>query len=228
LINKHWVGEDENLSDESDSDDSIVEELKEYYLGQKLEAKWKDGEYYYGEINKIYKNGNYGFTYTDGSKDKHRSIDVSLMRERTPIVDWNISDISDGISESDSEESEEQSNQEVLVEGKKYYWLALKDFLDSQLGDCKYFLNGKRTNHTESFHNICNMYCPKGSNISMKMYIMKKQFAALHWNNNKLYNNEEIEDNIEWKFALLNEFLKKKKIKKIKLFWNDNVNSIDL
>lgn len=48
------------------------EEEKVWTLGQLLEAKWTDGEYYYGKISKVYKNGKYAFEYTDGSKDKHR------------------------------------------------------------------------------------------------------------------------------------------------------------
>jgi hypothetical protein len=49
-----------------------VEVEKVWKVGQQLEAKWTDGEYYYGEVSKVYKNGNYGFKYTDGSKDLHR------------------------------------------------------------------------------------------------------------------------------------------------------------
>jgi len=51
-----------------------VEEVRVWKLGEQLEAKWTDGAYYYGVITKVFKNGNYGFAYTDGSKDKHRYI----------------------------------------------------------------------------------------------------------------------------------------------------------
>ena len=99
----------------------------------------------------------------------------------------------------------------IEVGSKKYYWLALKEYLESELGDCKYFLHGKRTNHTESFHNICNIYCPKGSNISTKIYVMKKQFAALHWNSNKSMQSGEEESNSQWKHDLLAKYLSRQK-----------------
>jgi hypothetical protein len=146
-----------------------------------------------------------------------RSIPGHLIRERTPIVSWDKNDVPDGLSDSEeeSEEEEESSEEEMQVEvgSKRYYWLALKEFLESQLGDCKYFLHGKRTNHTESFHNICNIYCPKGSNISTKMYIMKKQFAALHWNWNKAMQSGgvEVEMSVPWKEELLAKYLARKK-----------------
>lgn len=207
------------------------EEERVWKFGEKLEAKWTDGEYYYGEISRVYKNGNYGFKYTDGSKDHHRyvsylfpissfsffvltsrSLEGHLIRERTPIVSWDESDIADGLSEDEDSMSEEEEVPEVLSGSKKYYWLAVREFLESQVGDCKYFLNGKRTNHTESFHNVCNLYCPKGSNISTKTYIMKKQFAALHWTENKQAQQQiEGELRLSWKVELLEKYLALKK-----------------
>jgi hypothetical protein len=138
-----------------------------------------------------------------------------LIRERTPIVDWDHSDISDDLAESEDDgedDSDESDADEVVAEGKKYYWLAIRAYLESELGDCKYFLNGKRTNHTESFHNVCNLYCPKGSNISMKIYVMKKQMAGLHWTYNKYSQqlDEELMD-VDWKVKLLALYLNRKK-----------------
>jgi len=119
-----------------------------------------------------------------------------------------ISDDLTASDESDDEDSEESDAAEVIIESKAYYWLAIRQFLESQAGDCSFFLNGKRTNHTESFHNVCNLYCPKGSNISTKIYVMKKQFAALHWGENKLAQLD-LDDGIglPWKVELLKAFL---------------------
>jgi hypothetical protein len=112
----------------------------------------------------------------------------------------------------ESEESEDSGADEVVVGGKKYYWLAIREYLESELGDCKYFLHGKRTNHTESFHNVSNLYCPKGSNISMKTYIMKKQMAGLHWTYNKYWQQMDEESmNVDWKVKLLDLYLTRKK-----------------
>jgi hypothetical protein len=49
-------------------------EEKVWKVGQLLEAKWTDGEYYYGEVKKVWNNGKYSFKYTDGSKDIHRYV----------------------------------------------------------------------------------------------------------------------------------------------------------
>jgi hypothetical protein len=82
-INKLWDGKDEELEEESESEVSEIESSESeeiaWTVSQKLEAKWTDGEYYYGEITRVYKNGSYGFAYTDGSKDKHRYIFFAFL-----------------------------------------------------------------------------------------------------------------------------------------------------
>jgi hypothetical protein len=62
-----------------------------------------------------------------------------------------------------------------------YYREALNEFLVSQMTNYQYFLNGTKTSYTESFHNVCNLYYPKGLYMSFAQYKMRKEFAALHW-----------------------------------------------
>ena len=49
-------------------------------------------------------------------------------------------------------------------------------------GDAQYFMNGLQTSCTESFHNVCNVYCPKGFHWNFKIYSCRKNIAALAWN----------------------------------------------
>lgn len=164
--------------------ESLVE--SKWSVGQLLEAKWKDGEYYYGKVVKIYNNGNYKFDYDDG--EKWLSVADNQIRERTPIVPFGESDVSEEDEGDDSEEeaSEESEIEEVGdvhvdVECRKYNEDALKSFLVQESKHYEYFLNGTTTSYGESFHSICNLYYPKGSTVALQTYIMKKCFAGFHW-----------------------------------------------
>ena len=77
----------------------------------------------------------------------------------------------------------------------------LTEFLTSQLKNCKHFLYGKRNGHIESFHNVCNIYYQKGTVMDFGQYIMRKQFAALHWNMNK--QNQSGDRTEQWQRELL-------------------------
>ena len=61
-------------------------EEKVWKVGQLLEAKWTDGEYYYGEVKKVWNNGKYSFKYTDGSKDIPRYVIYSTPPPPPPSV----------------------------------------------------------------------------------------------------------------------------------------------
>lgn len=71
--------------------------------------------------------------------------------------------------------------------------------------DCEFFVNNQRTFGNESFHSVCNRYYEKGSSVSFAIYVMKRQFAALDWNEmmrKKALNqpDNEIQD---WQTVLL-------------------------
>ena len=55
-------------------------------------------------------------------------------------------------------------------------------FLTPLYDDCEYFVHNQRTFGNESFHSICNRYYEKGSVVSFPIFKMKRQFAALDWN----------------------------------------------
>jgi hypothetical protein len=48
--------------------------------------------------------------------------------------------------------------------------------------DCEYFVFNQRTFGNESFHGLCNRYYEKGTVVSFTVFKMKRQFAALDWN----------------------------------------------
>jgi hypothetical protein len=97
-----------------------------------------------------------------------------------------------------------QSN--TIPEDKKYYIDAMREFLTKLMKNHTYFLHGRRTSETESFHNVCNTYYRKGSSsTSFPLYKMKKTFAALHWNGMKT------EEGDKWKEVLLKKLLELKK-----------------
>lgn len=135
---------------------------------QKLEGKY-NGEYYWGHVNQVYKNGNYSFHFDDG--DKAKSLSEKEIRERTPIIPINEPDISDSSSESDDEQQDDVNDEVVDDNIDKnsgaYNIEALTTFLTQQMKNYEYFLNGTVTSYGESFHNICNLYYAKGSHISL-------------------------------------------------------------
>jgi len=209
-VNKFWTDPDDldDLS-ESDTEDESESEEKVWEVGDKAEAKWTDGEYYWGVITKVYKNGNYGFHYDDG--DKSKSVPPNEVRERTPIVADDESDIPDEIGESDESNEMEVESSAAVSHTKRYYVEALTEFLMNEMTDYEFFLYGKRTNYTESFHNKCNKFYSKGTTISFEQYKMKKTFAALDWNEKKRRNNLlfDITTTLPWEDVIINEFLKR-------------------
>lgn len=216
-MNKHWPEQDEDsseheseeeteeseASDTSSEEDELVDENGRWKLGAKLEAKWIDGEYYHGTITRVYKKASYSFRFDDD--DFLRSVPHKEIRRRTPIVPFGQRDVEDKAEESESEEEEDEPE----FGSKKYYVRAVREFLVSQLENHEYFVHGTRTNNTESFHNVCNKYYQKGLTLSFPQYIMRKTFAALDWNENKLgmRTDSPIAD---WKEVLLLEFLRRK------------------
>lgn len=208
-VNKLWEGDEEEVEEEVEAE----LETKIWKEGDEAEAKFTDGEYYWGKISKAYKNGNFLFHFDDG--DKSRSTEGRFIRERTPIVGPDESDITDGIEESEKEDEDSEEDMEVeatISYNKKYYTDALTEFLTAEMKDYEYFLYGTRTNSTESFHNLCNKYYSKGSTLSYPLYKMKKQFAALDWNEQKdrqfcVFNPTLT---LNWETAIINAFMKRK------------------
>lgn len=87
-----------------------------------------------------------------------------------------------------------------------YYRAALTEFLISQMAHYEHFLNGTWTSHTESFHGLCNFYYTKGLTLSFPQYVMRKEFAALHWN--ELRDKKKTDEvSNEWKFKLMDRFI---------------------
>lgn len=83
--------------------------------------------------------------------------------------------------------------------------LALTEFLEPILNDCEYFVYNQRTFGNESFHGLCNRYYEKGSSISFPLFIMKRQFAFLDWNEQmtKKSLGQEDCDLQDWQIKLL-------------------------
>jgi hypothetical protein len=69
----------------------------------------------------------------------------------------------------------------------------------------EYFVDGQRTNLTESFQNIATKYCPKRTPYSFKHYIMRKTLAALQ------FNEQHPKEEKEYKFrrTIINRVFKK-------------------
>jgi hypothetical protein len=71
---------------------------------------------------------------------------------------------------------------ECKKNSKKRVVTALADFLEPLLENCENFVFNQRTFGNESFHSLCNRYYEKGSVVSFEVFKMKRQFAALDWN----------------------------------------------
>lgn len=82
---------------------------------------------------------------------------------------------------------------------------SLKEFLEPILDDCEYFVFDQRTFGNESFHSLCNRYYEKGSAISFPLFCMKRQFAAMDWNEQMVKKalDEEDSDIQDWQVELL-------------------------
>lgn len=223
-VNKLWKGDEEEAEVEEVEEVEVEVEKKVWKEGDEAEAKFTDGEYYWGKISKIYKNGNFLFYFDDG--DKSRSMEGRFIRERTPIVGPDESDITDGI-EIEEEEVEDMEVEATISYNKKYYIDALTEFLTAEMKDYEYFLYGTRTNSTESFHNLCNKYYSKGSTLSYPLYKMKKQFAALDWNEQKDRQFCVFDPTVTlvWYTAIINAFIKRKSYLKAQHVLDDRVRS---
>lgn len=81
-------------------------------------------------------------------------------------------------------------------------------FLEPIASDCEYFVYGQRTYGNESFHNLCNMYYEKGCPVSFPIFKMKRQFAAMDWNEQMRNKMQNVEggDIQEWQSKLLARF----------------------
>jgi len=152
-VNKHWPEGDDDDSDsssetEDETDDTesvedtenggdeFIDENGRWRIGVELEAKWIDGEYYHGEVSRVFQNGNYSFRFRDGSDDFLKSVPHKEIRRRTALVPFGEPDIDD----SSAEEIEEEEDLEIG--SKAFYRQALNDFLDSQLDNHEYFVHG--------------------------------------------------------------------------------------
>lgn len=83
---------------------------------------------------------------------------------------------------------------------------ALNDFLKSTVKDCEFFVYNQRTFGNESLHSLNNRYYEKGSVISFPIFVMKRQFAMLDWNEQmrKKALGEMDNDIQDWQTTLLN------------------------
>ncbi len=83
---------------------------------------------------------------------------------------------------------------------------ALDEFLQPILKDCEYFVYNQRTFGNESFHGLCNRYYEKGSACSFDLFVMKRQFAFLDWNEQmrKKALGQEDSELQDWQKKLLN------------------------
>lgn len=215
-MNKNWPEDDaSDTSDDSESEaseetseetsegeDEFVDEKGRWKIEVPLEGKWIDGEYYHGAVTRVHVKGTYSFRFEDG--DFLRSVPHNEIRRRTEIVPFGQPDIEE------ESESESESEEEIEPNSKKYYVQAVREFLESQMENHEYFVHGTRTNNTESFHNVCNKYYHKGLTMSFEQYIMRKTFAALDWNENKLGLRTESPVS-PWQVRLLEEFVRRKR-----------------
>jgi hypothetical protein len=85
----------------------------------------------------------------------------------------------------------------------------LLEFLTPLYQDCEYFVHNQRTFGNESFHSVCNRYYEKGSVVSFVIFVMKRQFAALDWNEQmrKKALGEEDKEIQDWQEVLLARLL---------------------
>lgn len=115
----------------------------------------------------------------------------------------------DDDSSGEDEPDEMRITDPYSVGADSYYREALTEFLVSQMNNYQYFLNGTKTSFTESFHNVCNLYYPKGLTMSFVQYKMRKQFAALHWNDLRKSGNDtdDVLDCFGWRENLLNKLI---------------------
>lgn len=92
-IEKLWTGFQDDYSDQFLDKPEPKQPLHEaaWSLGQELEGKWTDDEYYYGRVARIFKNGKYKFVYDDGTMP--RNLFAHEIRYRTPIVNFGSPDI---------------------------------------------------------------------------------------------------------------------------------------
>lgn len=67
--------------------------------------------------------------------------------------------------------------------------------------DSKYFLHGMQTSNAESYHSVCNKYCPKGFKWSFSSYSMRKSLATLHW------NHVVVKQPHTWRAELLDKYI---------------------
>lgn len=83
---------------------------------------------------------------------------------------------------------------------------ALLEFLEPILTDCEFFVYNQRTFGNESFHGLCNRYYEKGSAVSFPIFVMKRQFAYLDWNEQmrKKAQGQEDAELQDWQIQLLN------------------------
>jgi len=62
-----------------------------------------------------------------------------------------------------------------------------RSFLAALLGkDLHLYVNGTHTSLCESFHSLCNKFCPKASVRSFAMYCMLKDLCIIQWNERQL------------------------------------------
>jgi hypothetical protein len=101
------------------------------------------------------------------------------------------------------------SDKKVIKEIKKnaadQIQLALTEFLEPILIDSEYFVYNQRTFGNESFHGLCNRYYDKASAVSFPIFVMKRQFSFLDWNEQmrkKALGQEDAELQ-DWQIKLL-------------------------
>jgi hypothetical protein len=81
----------------------------------------------------------------------------------------------------------------------------LNTFLEKTVKDCEYFVYNQRTFGNESLHSLNNCYYEKGSVVSFPVFVMKRQFAMLDWNEQmrKKALGEMDNDIQDWQIILL-------------------------
>lgn len=103
-------------------------------------------------------------------------------------------------------DASKQVRREIEKNSAERIRAALVEFLEPILADCEYFVYNQRTFGNESFHGLCNRYYEKGSAVSFPLFVMKRQFAFLDWNEQmrkKAIGQEDAELQ-DWQIKLLN------------------------